>query len=280
MLAFILRGYRWSLTLNRLIKINTNNIIEIYSLGAVIDFIIPIRIAELVKGKLVKDKYNISISRSFITIIIDRLFDLTPLLIIISFLPFSGIKINSLIYYFIFTISFILIFGVLFVTLLMVKIFNLVKLRKKYTHKRILNKIIVILLHFAISAHRLKLSPTLIIKLFLISILAVLSNVATFYFALKAFGSTIPIGVIIFGYIMIFLSYAVPSPPAQIGSNELFAVIIFSGIFGYNKEFISAVVLFFHSFGILFMIILAIFLFNRNFSIIKEIFKKRIFSKN
>ena len=49
-----------------------------------------------------------------------------------------------------------------------------------------------------------------------------------------------------FGYTLIYLSYVLPHPPAQIGSNELIMVLIFSVGMGLNKEMVSAVMSFSH----------------------------------
>lgn len=50
----------------------------------------------------------------------------------------------------------------------------------------------------------------------------------------------------LFGYTLIYLSYILPQPPAQIGSNEFFMVLIFSIGLGFDKEMVSAVMAFSH----------------------------------
>jgi uncharacterized membrane protein YbhN (UPF0104 family) len=60
------------------------------------------------------------------------------------------------------------------------------------------------------------------------------------------FGIDITFINVFFGYTLIFLSYAVPHPPAQLGSNELIMILIFSAGFGYGIAEMSSVMLLSH----------------------------------
>jgi len=62
----------------------------------------------------------------------------------------------------------------------------------------------------------------------------------------RAFAQVIPFPIILFGYTLIYLSYILPTPPAQIGSNELIMVLVFSVGLGLNKDMVSAVMAFAH----------------------------------
>jgi uncharacterized membrane protein YbhN (UPF0104 family) len=51
---------------------------------------------------------------------------------------------------------------------------------------------------------------------------------------------------VLLGYTLIFLSYIIPHPPAQLGSNEWMMVLIFGVGFGMEVSGISKVMLFSH----------------------------------
>jgi uncharacterized membrane protein YbhN (UPF0104 family) len=51
---------------------------------------------------------------------------------------------------------------------------------------------------------------------------------------------------VLFGYTLINLSYIIPQPPAQLGSNEWMMIIIFSLGFGLTQNIASAIMVFAH----------------------------------
>jgi len=67
-----------------------------------------------------------------------------------------------------------------------------------------------------------------------------------FYLLFRAFGILYPFAITLFGYTLINLSYAIPQPPAQLGSNEWMMIIIFSIGFGLTKSTASAIMAFGH----------------------------------
>ncbi len=73
----------------------------------------------------------------------------------------------------------------------------------------------------------------LVLALFLTAGGEVLLDGIYFYLLFRAFGILYPFTLVfLFGYTLINLSYAIPQPPAQLGSNEWMMIIIFSIGFG------------------------------------------------
>jgi uncharacterized protein (TIRG00374 family) len=64
--------------------------------------------------------------------------------------------------------------------------------------------------------------------------------------AFRAVGVTVPVLVVLYGYTLFNLSFILPSPPGQIGSNELVGMLIFSGVFRVNRAGVGAMFLFSH----------------------------------
>lgn len=73
------------------------------------------------------------------------------------------------------------------------------------------------------------------------TILGVILDGLYFWLIFRAFGMVYPFAMVLFGYTLINLSYALPQPPAQLGSNQWMMIIIFSLGFGLTKESASAV---------------------------------------
>jgi uncharacterized membrane protein YbhN (UPF0104 family) len=64
--------------------------------------------------------------------------------------------------------------------------------------------------------------------------------------AFRAVGVTVPVLVVLYGYTLFNLSFILPSPPGQVGSNELIGLLIFSGVFRVNRAGVGAMFLFSH----------------------------------
>lgn len=62
---------------------------------------------------------------------------------------------------------------------------------------------------------------------YLLTILAVLSEAVYVYAVFLAFGAEVSYSKILFGYTLMNLTYILPTPPAQIGSNQFMWVLIF-----------------------------------------------------
>ena len=64
--------------------------------------------------------------------------------------------------------------------------------------------------------------------------------------AFRAVGVTVPVLVVLYGYTLFNLSFILPSPPGQVGSNELIGLLIFSGVFRVSRAGVGAMFLFSH----------------------------------
>jgi len=64
--------------------------------------------------------------------------------------------------------------------------------------------------------------------------------------AFRAVGLHVAVPVVLYGYTFYNLSFILPTPPGQIGSNELVGLLIFSGAFGLNRSAVGAMFLFSH----------------------------------
>jgi uncharacterized membrane protein YbhN (UPF0104 family) len=64
--------------------------------------------------------------------------------------------------------------------------------------------------------------------------------------AFQAVGVSISVPVVLYGYTFYNLAFILPTPPGQVGSNELVGLLIFSGVFGLDRSGVGAMFLFSH----------------------------------
>jgi uncharacterized membrane protein YbhN (UPF0104 family) len=66
------------------------------------------------------------------------------------------------------------------------------------------------------------------------------------WLAFRAVGVAVAVPVVLYGYTFYNLAFILPTPPGQVGSNELIGLLIFSGAFGVGRSGVGAMFLFSH----------------------------------
>jgi uncharacterized membrane protein YbhN (UPF0104 family) len=64
--------------------------------------------------------------------------------------------------------------------------------------------------------------------------------------AFRAVGVSVSLPVVLYGYTFFNLAFILPTPPGQVGSNELIGLLLFSGVLGMDKSGVGAMFLFSH----------------------------------
>jgi uncharacterized protein (TIRG00374 family) len=64
--------------------------------------------------------------------------------------------------------------------------------------------------------------------------------------AFKAVGVSVALPLVLFGYTFFNLAFILPTPPGQVGSNELVGLLLFAGVLGMDKSGVGAMFLFSH----------------------------------
>jgi uncharacterized membrane protein YbhN (UPF0104 family) len=64
--------------------------------------------------------------------------------------------------------------------------------------------------------------------------------------AFRAVGVAVAAPIVLYGYTFYNLAFILPTPPGQVGSNELIGLLIFSGAFGLQRSGVGAMFLFSH----------------------------------
>jgi uncharacterized protein (TIRG00374 family) len=248
-LAYLVRSCRWNILLRNRIKLSLKETWLIASAGNWLNYLIPIRAGEFVKALLIKKLKDISAVSIMPSIFIDKFFDTIGIFFVLLLLPFISLSVSPGMRVLI--ILLILMFSIAFIILIMAG-----------THK---DKITIVLQKvFAWLPGKIKQKINHLIELFInglnifdhrwniliysviLTLFGILLDSLYFLMIFRAFNQDISFLIILFGYTLINLSYALPQPPAQLGSNEWMMVIIFSLGFGLTHNAASAIMVFAH----------------------------------
>lgn len=247
-LAYLIRSIRWRVILKPVTRTGIIEIFSIFMAGMLINYVVPIRAGEIAKGYFLKKTRQVPMSKSLPTVFFDKMMDLLPVVLLFILIPFIAGDLNPTVMKLLYIILGIFIF------FLMVIIFCLVE--KKYA-----SNILKIFFVWLPKKWRLSVNsfiekfvegmsviknPRIIIISLVLTLLAVLLDSLYILTMFKAFGFDMVFIVALFGYTLVNLSYILPTPPAQIGSNEAIFVIVFTLLFGIDKNLVSAAMAFAH----------------------------------
>ena len=248
-LAYFFRSLRWNIILKPIVKLKINESFTIFIIGMLINYLIPVRAGEIAKSFILKTKKKIDISQSLPTVFIDKITDLFPILLILILIPLISVQMNLTLYIIIGIIFFIFILFIFFFHLASYYQNTAKKIITKFTTKlpeKFSFKVESFLYTFIDSLSIMKGRTSDTIKVYFLTLLAVLSESLYIFIVFQTFGANISYPRILFGYTLMNLTYILPTPPAQIGSNQFMWVLIFSFALGVNKNLTSAAVTFSH----------------------------------
>lgn len=249
LLAYLSRSIRWKIILAPVEKISIKEAFNLFMAGMLVNYIIPIRAGELAKGFFLKGLKQTPISKSLPTIFIDKMMDLFPVVIILLLLPFVPIKLSPFLIWGLVIISLIFIIFIVIIILAVYRTHSVSKFLKLWffwlpqKYKEKVNRFIKL---FVEGLSVIKENKNQAILILVMTILAITLDALYIMAMFKAFSYTIPFFIALVGYTLINLSYILPTPPAQIGTNEAIYIIVFTFAFGINKNLVSAAMGFAH----------------------------------
>lgn len=257
LLSPILRAARLKIFLSEIAKINLKDLIFLNGAAMVLNFFIPIRAGEFVKGVYLNTHYKLPLGKSVIWIFIDRFVDFVAVLFLTTILFF--VVPTTL------NIKFILVIAVflttaLFITYLAIykasfakKLFNFLK------HLLILNALKIYFDRFSNfileSFSILKRHPKDLSLMMGITILAYGADAAIWYFTFSSLGVNQSFVKMYLGQLLSALTYLIPAAPGYVGSAEASGLLILSGIFGIKPNLASAMIVLFHILSAVFVLI-------------------------
>lgn len=256
--AFSIRGARWRLFLRRICTISVFKSIQIFWVAVFLNFLLPVQGGELGKCLILKRIKRVPISQSLPTVAMDKSLDLMPALFIIAIVPFiPSIHMSALLWIILILVSSILI-GIIVTVALMAwnrtTTTKLIHIMLKILPKGIGAKIEGFALGFVDSLLAGASNPKTFIPAILLTCLAITCDGLFAWFAFMTVGVTsMNFGTAIFGYTTYNMFCILPTPPGQIGSNELVGVLVFSGLLGFPRTSVLAMYVFSHPLAALIM---------------------------
>ncbi len=277
MAAYFVRSIRWNILLRTKQQLSIIQTWMFSLSGNLINYLIPVRAGELAKSLMIKKTTGKSISLTLPTVFIDKFFDTLAIFLVLLIIPFMDVNLSRglLILIYLLIIVFLIVFGIL---ILSVYSSDLVTRILKYLFfslpRGLKQRIHDFIDAFVKSLNIFEHHHSIILSALALTVLGILLDGLYFFFIFKAFSIDIGFLVVLFGYTLINLSYALPQPPAQLGSNEWMMIIIFSLGFGITQELAGAVMVFAHVFTAGLIMIMGIISFTHTGFRLKEIVNK------
>ena len=248
--TIVLRSLRWSVILKQVVDVKFITILSLFCAGNLSNYIFSMHSGELAKSIILKRATGARISKTLPTILISKTMDLFPILFILVVTPFiPNFRLNSTIVSLLFTISaiFLLLIGILFFSTAK-KQLVIQALQKPILlfPKKIRSAIFGFIERFVLGISVAKEGRFVIGKMVILTLVTLFLEGLYLYFAFLAFGYPIPFITAIYSYAFINLSFAIPQPPGQLGSQEFVALLVLSFGFGLEANLVGALVAFSH----------------------------------
>jgi uncharacterized protein (TIRG00374 family) len=254
--AFSIRGVRWKLFLNPVGHVSTFKAIQLFHIGIFLNFLLPIRGGEVAKSLMLKRIANISVSQSLPTVAMDKALDLMPAILIMAIVPFLGITMDIKLWFILGTVSGLLLGLIFFIGLAAWKRTVAIGLLEKITGifpgslgKKIAGFATGFVDSLLLGASR----PKIFVPAILLTFVAVVFDGLFAMLAFWTIGYSIPFGTAIFGYTVYNMFYILPTPPGQVGSNEVAGLLVFHGLLGIPAYNVTAMFVFSHPWAAILM---------------------------
>lgn len=244
LLAYFVRSIRWHLLMDSATRPTLLKVWSYSLIGNMINYLIPIRAGEVAKAWLLKKQDNIPMSSGLSVIFIDKSFDTFGIFLALALLPFLTLKLNTAMYILMGGLALVFVLSVGLVLLAMFNQQKVIQVLRKlffWLPKRFHAKRDEFIRLFIGGMDLFRSQPLKLLGALGFTILGVILDGLYFWLIFRAFGMVYPFAMVLFGYTLINLSYALPQPPAQLGSNQWMMIIIFSLGFGLTKASASAV---------------------------------------
>jgi uncharacterized protein (TIRG00374 family) len=247
--AYVVRAMRWRCLL-RPYEVSVRRAVAIYQVATFLNWLLPVRGGELAKSLLLRRSDGIAVSRSLATVSMDKAMDLLPALVLLSLLPFVRLHLSRPLWVLLLSAMLAVGIGVLVLALaawrrecaLAVLTRPLATILPSGVRDR-LEPCIVLFVDTLVALIR---QPRLILVAAAYTAGAVALDALFCLLAFQAVGVSISVPVVLYGYTFYNLAFILPTPPGQVGSNELVGLLIFSGVFGLNRSGVGAMFLFSH----------------------------------
>ena len=247
--AFVVRALRWRWLL-RPDDVGAVRVVAIYQVANFVNWLLPIRGGELVKSLLLRRSDGIPVSRSLATVSMDKAMDLLPAVALLALVPFVSLHLSRPLWVLLFSALGAVILGVLVLTLATWRreraLALITRAMAAVLPRRVRGQVEPFIVLFVDTLLGLIRQPRLLLVAVAYTAAAVSLDALSCALAFKAVGVSVALPVVLYGYTFYNLAFILPTPPGQVGSNELIGLLIFSGVFGVSRDGVGAMFLFSH----------------------------------
>jgi uncharacterized protein (TIRG00374 family) len=247
--AYVVRAMRWRCLL-RPCEVSVLRAVAIYQVATFLNWLLPIRGGELAKSLLLRRSDGIPVSRSLATVSMDKAMDLLPAVVLLALLPFVHLHLSRPLW--------MLLLSAMAVVGLAVVILALAAWRRERALAFLTRPLTAVLpggaqqrvepfiVLFVDTLLALLRQPRLMVTAAVYTAIAVGLDALFCFLAFKAVGVAVAVPTILYGYTFYNLAFILPTPPGQVGSNEVIGLLIFSGLFGLDRSGVGAMFVFSH----------------------------------
>jgi uncharacterized protein (TIRG00374 family) len=253
--AFIVRALRWRCFLAP-DRVGVLRVIAIYQVAIFINWLLPLRGGELVKSLLLRRLNAIPISRSLPTVTMDKAMDLLPALGLLVLLPFVPLHLSGVLWLLLLFPLALVGLGALVLGLAAWRRQRALALLAQLTSTLpvgVRGRIEPFVVRFVDALLALVRRPRLLLVASGYTAVAVGLDALFCWLAFRAVGANVAFPIVLFGYTFYNLAYMLPTPPGQIGSNELVGLLVFAGLLHMSRTAVAAMFLFSHPWTALLM---------------------------
>jgi uncharacterized protein (TIRG00374 family) len=254
--AYAVRALRWRVFLAPG-QLSARRAIAIYQVATFVNWLLPIRGGELVKALLLRRLNDIPVSESLPTVAMDKTMDLLPAVGLLLLLPFMPFQLSGSLWALLLTVLAVLACGAVFLAVaawrreVALALISWIFARFPAFVRQRLEPFTV---RFVNALLALVMCPRLLLIAAAYTAVAVCLDALSCLLAFAAIGANIAFPVVLYGYTLYNLAFILPTPPGQIGSNELVGLLVFAGLFHINQSAVAAMFLFAHPFTALLMV--------------------------
>jgi uncharacterized protein (TIRG00374 family) len=253
--AFAVRALRWRGLLAPH-QITARRAVAIYQVATFVNWLLPIRAGEITKCLLLRRLNAIPISASLPTVAMDKLMDLLPAIGLFAILPFLPLQLSRPLWILLLSVLIVQIAAGLFLALAVWRRQMALALLSSFTaHLPALvrRRVEPFTLRFVEALLGMMMRPRMLAIAMLYTLIAVGLDALFCLLAFQAVGASIAFPGALYGYTFYNMAYLLPSPPGQLGSNELVGLLVFSGLLHINRSAVAAMFLFSHPWTALLM---------------------------
>ncbi|MBD3348000.1 MAG: flippase-like domain-containing protein [Candidatus Eisenbacteria bacterium] len=232
LLAYFIRSLRWRLVLRPVARISVSEGYSMLMAGYFLNYVIPVRAGEVAKSFFLKRLKGVPVATSLPTVFVDKLLEMVSIVFIVIMVPVLSVRLTGALAGLIYVLSALFLVACAVLVLAYVKEEATTRLLcaafawlPARVHERLSEWIGLFVRGMSVAKH----NATAFLPLLALTAASVLVDAAYFLLMFRAFAVDVGFVRVLFGYTLLTLSYILPTPPAQIGYNELVIGLIFAG---------------------------------------------------